>query len=559
MSVPNFLGFEPADRDKNMKILNDVIRLKAKNKDAAEKSRGFEIEAARENEKRSAPFKDIVEKQNALMLSYNSAKDIVDAKQELAQARQLKVAADNAADLSGDQGDIELASAYGYQVLYAEMKVKLLETMRDLAAAKTAKEKVDRSAAVERQMVEFQSALDNFSSIEIPVGFKQTVDIKTLPPTQNDLMLTQGYEQTFDEIISLMFQTQTPKYRMELDGIIPNVVFFVAPPTNPPDQPIVMRDISGNNPINGTMAQVSKDDPTSVYIFTNANGETFTIKAAYLNQIIRIPWDKLPTTPLIGLIFLYTTMYHGSAALKSSDYPTKLGIYNLISANPNYADALAELDKARKPSASKPKGAKVKGKGVDGEGIIQDVLGLIRTPKKQVRGPPRFKLGPSGEYGNVRVDMPALLNRGRVRVMRGGSVVLDEVEENVDGFGLSRLITKRVMQKTIDAAPPKVRKQYERLNKLAAAAAEISKNATETKGSGIQSKIKVVKKPENIVVVGNGAELAQRLKIATGLYVAGNRSSENVQLITELAHAMLKMGKISHERYADILDTYVAE
>jgi len=560
--MANFIGFEPAEYQKKMKLLDEVIKLKARNKDAAEQAQGYQVEAAQKAARQAKPVTDELARQNALMLTYESNKDIIEAKRQLTDSLRLKNDADVVAAQTGDQGDAALAQAYGLQAEYAQSKVKLLEAMRDSIKAKKPREKSLKNQEVEDRMDEYQEALNDFMDANIPVGFIQVIDIRTIPqqPQQNpgqpqpQVNIPQPPPQAPPQIAAqktVLEQInewgQTGQSDMVVDFAPGPGVHFYIDKGSPSLVALYSEDL--NAKVDATFTKSKKFDFNGYKILPDTMFGLLTKALDILDP------DELEELVLAySYAFAYAVKIGNNWVFDDVKFP-KLAAE--LYAHPDYGQIEQKLQLFSQSAAQQGQQAPPKGSG-----IVRDVLGLARkslTPKKQVRGPPRFKLGPSGEYGNVRVDMPALLNRGRVRVMRGGSVVLDEVEENVDGFGLSRLITKRVMQKTIDAAPPKVRKQYERLNKLAAAAAEISKNAAKTKGSGVQPKIKVVKKPENIVVVGNGAELAQRLKIATGLYVAGNRSSENVQLITELAHAMLKMGKISHERYADILETYVAE
>lgn len=582
--MANFVGFEPAEYEKKMKTLNEVIKLKARNKQAAEEAQGYKVEAVLENERRAKPIQDELRQQNALMLTYNSNKDILEAKRQLAAALKLKNDADADAALSPpDQGKDALAEAHGLQLVYADAKLKLLEAMRDSLKSKNPSERAVRTKNVEDRLDKYQTAFDEFIGANIPVGFIQVVDIRTIPdqPQQNPgapsstVNLPKTRQQGLlsptlsaaDKIFDMYNnQDQYPNV-LTSDKILAmakaqnyNVDYAAAltrKKNNKGTQSPVVLVYFDKNQYRPIKALYSPVD----VVFNVAPPNPIEIPPQTMLNFLTVPVDSLSEEDLgyyIAAIYKHTN---------ANAYDDVIATDFQLDRNPNFAVAMQSLTKLfpqlqSGPLVPDPNAPPQTSQAPDpnapptGTGILSDMRHVLySTPKKQVRGPPRFKLGPSGEYGNVRVDMPALLNRGRVRVMRGGSVVLDEVEENVDGFGLSRLITKRVMQKTVDAAPPKVRKQYERLNKLAAAAAEITKKAGNAKGSGVKS----VKKPENIVVVGNGSELAQRLKIATGLYAAGNRSSENVQLITELAHAMLKMGKISHERYADILETYVAE
>ena len=152
------------------------------------------------------------------------------------------------------------------------------------------------------------------------------------------------------------------------------------------------------------------------------------------------------------------------------------------------------------------------------------------------------KMGPDGEYGDLIIDIPALYNTGRIIAVRKdevGGAVLNEVA----GEGLVGLLTKTVMKNTLAKANPATLKQLERLRKLAASPTK----PTPRQARGGQ------------IIVSDAGDLAQRLKVSTGIYDAGNRSAKNVELITELANALMKKGRMSPEKYRQTLERYTVK
>lgn len=539
MSVPNFIGFQPAEFNEDMKTLKNVIKLQSQLRDDVEKARGYESNLAKDNERRANPINDEIAKQNSLLLTYSSAKDIADAKFQVNESKKLKDAADAQAAATNDLGDAELAAVYGLQLDYARSKLKYLESVRDLLKAKTPKERADRMKKVDDNTETLQDSLNLFTTANIPAGFIQAVDIRSVPaqpqaqlgaPQGQVVVAQQGQPQipTSEEFFMDLQANQQTAGRMELDAEIPDVVFFVSPVGAP--GPITVRDVSGKNPIVGSPTDV--ENVTGIEFVKDSNRK-FKISYRRLKQIIETPWNQLDESLLKSLMQLYYNLYTNTKKLRIADDWAALSIKPLIDQNPNYKTIITEANKA----------------GI-GTGIFGDVIKAVTPKIPGKRGPPMKRPKLMGDmFGNVRVDLPALHNQRRIRAYQGGKIVMDETEEEIDGFGLRRLMMTRVMQKTLDSAPPKVRKQYDRLLKLANSEQQIS-GTSGTSGKGVKKQAK-----PQIVLVGDGNDLAQRLKIAVGEYSAGNDSSENIQLITELAHRMLKLGKISAERYKQIVES----
>lgn len=537
MSAPNFIGFQPAEFDAGMKILSNVIDLQSKVKEKIEQARGYESNLVKDNERRAKPINDEIAKQNSLMLTYSSAKDIAEAKFQTNEAKKLKDMADAQAANSGDLGDAELAAVYGLQLDYAKSKLKYLESVQSLTKAKTSKERTDRTKVVDDAITNFQDSLDLFTSANIPAGFIQVVDIRTIPAQpqaqigvpQGQIIAAQQQAQpqlpTSEEFFKDLQANQQTAGSMELDGEIPNVIFFVSPVGAP--EPITVRDINGKNPIVGSPTSV--ENVAGIEFARTAN-RTFKISYRRLKQIIETPWNQLDDSLLKSLIQLYVKLYTNTKKLRIADDWAALGIKPLIDQNPNYKAVITEANRD----------------GI-GKGIIGDVIKAVTPKLTGKRGPPMKRPKLMGDmFGNVRVDLPALHNQRRIRAYHGGKIVMDEAEEEIDGFGLRRLMMTRIMQKTLDSAPPKVRKQYDRLLKLA--------NSEQQKSDSSGKGLKKQAKPQ-IVVVGDDKDLVQRLKIAVGEYGAGNDSSENIQLITELAKKMMDLGKISSDRYRQIVES----
>lgn len=569
MSTPNFIGFEPAEFNEGMKTLSNVIKLRAKAKDEVEAARGYEASNARDNAARAKPINDEIAKQNALMLTYNSTKDITDVKLQIRRSKSLKDEADAIAARTNDQGDAALATVYGLQLDYAKAKLVYLEAMRDLANAKTPKERVDKTKAADDAIAAFQDALGLFTKAEIPVGFVQATDIRTLPVqpmaqpgsqsqaivvAKKPVLIGSMKKTKMIKTIEEMYDTQYPSdpaIAMEQDIWGTGGLAFIASPGSP-----------------GQVGIMNQDDGRITYgrvenglvVFPDAPG--FVTTPEIMTEILKNDYDRMSADAIQFVLSIYFTAFKippiikvrlpipdPNDATKTIPGPEQEAINDLGTAvelfqnNPNYEFVRSILLKQ-----------------YTGSGILGDLVkkaARVVAPKRGAKGPPMKRPKLMGDmFGNVRVDLPALHNQQRIRVFNGGKVVMDESEENVDGFGLKRLMMTRVMQKTLDSAPTKVLKQYERLLKLANA------EQSKTSGTGVKKSPKrslmhqesTAKKPQ-IILVGDGADLAQRLKIAVGEYGAGNTSSENVQLITELAFQMMKLGKISSDRYKAIVES----
>jgi len=180
--------------------------------------------------------------------------------------------------------------------------------------------------------------------------------------------------------------------------------------------------------------------------------------------------------------------------------------------------------------------------------LSKDIGSGARKPaakkKADIKKEIAMKVGPDGEYGDLIIDLQALYNTGRIVARKKGEAhVGGAVLNEVAGEGLVGLLTKRVMKNTLAKANPATLKQLERLRKLAASPTK----ATIRQPRGGQ------------VIVSDGKDLAQRLKVATGIYDAGNRSAKNVELITELANALMKKGRMSPEKYRQTLERYTVK
>lgn len=569
MSVPNFIGFQPAEFNEDMKTLKNVIKLQSQLRDDVEKARGYESNLAKDNERRAKPINDEIAKQNSLLLTYSSAKDIADAKFQVSESKKLKDAADAQAAATNDLGDAELAAVYGLQLDYARSKLKYLESIRDLLKAKTPKERADRMKKVDDNTETLQDSLNLFTTANIPAGFIQAVDVRSVPaqpqaqlgaPQGQVVVAQQGQQQPAAiplappipktqtkikvvkpkafEKIQKMYNSQNPPRGITL-GPQADIVLFIAKTGAP--------GIVGIWDINQGDEDYANYDPNQGgFVFSKAPG--YPVDPKMMLKLLENDYDNMSQDELRTLVALYFSVFPNERIYFRSPMDvgtTKKGdwlfddnhpLIVLIRNNKYKDDVQSEL-------------------APTGSGIFGDLIKKAsRTVAKAIspkmpgkRGPPMKRPKLMGDmFGNVRVDLPALHNQRRIRAYQGGKIVMDETEEEIDGFGLRRLMMTRVMQKTLDSAPPKVRKQYDRLLKLANSEQQISG----TSGKGVKKQAK-----PQIVLVGNGDDLAQRLKIAVGEYSAGNDSSENIQLITELAHRMLKLGKISAERYKQIVES----
>jgi tetratricopeptide (TPR) repeat protein len=184
---PSFIGFEPEEKAKAMKTLNKVIELKEKNRTAAEESRGFEIAEEDKYAKRFQPIVDAISTASGEILKYTNEKDVKFAAREVIDAvQQLKATAAQAANDPTNQGYIALAVAYRYQALFAQAKLNFLDAAEAYVKAAAGTTRQTALGVLQQARDNYATALSDFQSVQIPIGFKQTVSIQQ-PPDANSV------------------------------------------------------------------------------------------------------------------------------------------------------------------------------------------------------------------------------------------------------------------------------------------------------------------------------------------------------------------------------------
>jgi hypothetical protein len=257
-------------------------------------------------------------------------------------------------------------------------------------------------------------------------------------------------------------------------------------------------------------------------------------------ELLQLPEPSLNKKNIADIIVTNVKIFGGwGKDFWGMDPSKSSGLMKKIMEDPEYSSAVATVS------------GKLEKKPV-GEGTARS------GPAKNAPIPKasQMKLGPNGEYGNLIIDVQALYNDGRIIArkrgdeygsnLHAGKIILDETTSP----GLKNLVTKRAMQTTIDKAGAATRAQLVRLRKLAGFNVE--------KGSGAAKKAspRPSSKSSGIIVVGSPAEIIERMKVACGVFDAGNRSKKNSQLISELASKLMESGVIDKNEYSSILRKY---
>lgn len=620
-SGPSFIGFAPEEKQKAMATLNKVIELKDKNRAAAEESRGFEISEEEKYEKRFKPIVDAISTASGDILKYTNEKDVKFAAKEVIDAiQQFKAAQADVARDPGNQGYVTLSNAYAAQMLFAQAKLNFLDAAEAYSKATAGPIRTSALGVLQKARDDYAQALSEFQQIQIPIGFKQTVSIQQ-PPDKSSVFPGANLEISPTPAIpavppSTMIAPPTPKGPpppTPAPGLVagPTAIPKIPPPPKtspktktpkvaapttkvaaPPSMPtsvpkserwavdlinlrhgvdavpasyrtsaqniggsLAIRELPGNaldsvklylndpTETDKRPAEIKLAGTSIIFTISDFNGVELSMGIEnYIKKLLDFPAKPFSQTDLEGVISLHSRVFGGwgktywGTDLKSSG---SLLMQKILS-NPKYGIA---VNSVKKTAVVKPVEASI------GKGLKFKTTAL---PKASI-----MKLGPEGEYGNLIIDVPALYNDGRIIArnrgdqygsnMSGGSaIVLDEPA----AAGIKNLIIKRAMQTTIDKSPKQTQQQLKRLRKLAGFA--ISKKPT----GG--SKVKASDTNSGVIVVGDAKDIMERLKVATGVFDAGNRSKQNAQLISELASKLMELGAIGEPEYAKILKKYKA-
>lgn len=598
-----------------MSTLSSVIELKDKNRAAAEASRGFEVAEEERYATKFKPITDAISSASGEIIRYSGDKDVkLAAKEVIDASTQHRVALAQANTDPTNQGLAALVVAYAAQKLFAEAKMNYLIAAEDLAKASPA-QRVAALGALEKTRDDYAEALSAFQRVDIPVGFKQTVSIQQPPPKGSvfpganleisptpalpaqaapQLVAKQpppgprapppapgleaqpkvAPEPTAPPSLKSKKKPAAPQPPLEQSappGSVPpsvhakNIMGFIneenaldkqirTTPVNgaawfdTKDQKIYFSRVNGSETISGTLKHKGVNPDTYDVVFAIEGRKDETIAFNVLMDIfIRkgIILLVLDPTTLRRVLQIYIRLFGGwgrdfeGAEFFDPAMPNHSPIAVDIAQNPEYANVIAEI-------VNKPGQKKTIGEGMK--------FTTKATPKASV-----MRLSPEGYYGNLVIDVQALYNDGRLIARERG----DQYGSNLSGGccgngkivldapmapGLKNLVIKRAMQTTIDKAAPETQKQLRKLRKLAGF---IPSKPKATKGKGNSG-------GSNVIVVGNVKDILERLKVACGVYDAGNRSKKNAQLISELASKLMEHGAIDEKEYAHILEKYKA-
>jgi len=597
---PSFIGFAPEEKAKAMSTLSKVIELKDKNRAAAEESRGFEVA---EEEKYATRFKPLVEaisEASSDIIRYNSESDVKFAAKEVIDAvSQVRVAAAQAAQDPANQGYAALVPAYQAQLDFAKSKMDYLN-----AAKKYSKDTSNaaRLAALEKARDDYADTLSRFENITIPLGFKQTVSIQR-PPPKGSVFPGANLEISPTPAVPVAVAPKAaPKAPPVVAPPAPGLVKKVPPPpkskkTAAPPAPPTGKKAVAPPPVKLAWAykllDLRKGTDKIPTMYRHADDHTQAVPGSIsivdlskdgVSMNIRIQ-DATGAKTSDGILTLSTgsllmsfTDYNGSSISQSGDlinrklfeFPAPIfneldiaymvlvharvfGGWGVAFWGINPGDKYDFMSKIMKNKHYKAAIAKsntiaptITAKVPVGEGAS-----VLKFKTKAIPKASMMKLGPDGEYGNLIIDVPALYNEGRLIARErgdqygsnssGGTIKLDEAATP----GIKNLITKRAMQTTIDKSSPVTQKQLKRIRKLA--------GFIPTKGKGVKSKSN-----SGVIVVGDVGDILNRMKIACGVYDAGNRSKKNAQLISELASKLMELHAIDEPEYAKILEKYKA-
>lgn len=316
---------------------------------------------------------------------------------------------------------------------------------------------------------------------------------------------------------------------------VPGSIAIVSlPKRDGDDVKVRMMDATGASTVDG---EISDRGGILQYDFADINGNQVSgfIDNDFENLMLVVP-KPFNKHNIWSMIMLHAKVFGGWGVNFWNMNPgDKYDFMNKIMKNKSYKEAVADATIHGSVHKTHP----------IGEGTLK--FKTSATPKASV-----MRLGPEGEYGNLIIDVRALYNDGKLIArergdqygsnLSAGAIKLNEAATP----GIKNLITKRAMQTTINKSSPATQKQLKRLRKMAGF---IPPKTKTTKGAGTKS-------DSGVIVVGDANDIIERLKVACGVFDAGNRSKKNAQLISELASKLMELNAISESEYAKILEKY---
>lgn len=579
----SFIGFTPEDNVKSINVLQKVIELKHKNRIAAEQYQGLDTSETERYAKKFTPVVNALETAVTTYLQYRSDDDIRAAEREKADAllgySTNKEAYDNDPN---NQGYFDMTILYQYEYDIAVKKIELLKAMKQLQSSEKSDLKLLALAKkVEDMKSEYNEAIAAYSRYPKPAGALPTVAMLTappvapvnpgaagptavqpppvgiqpppvgippppaMPPTKSKLRL-KWYEQLMRSMRQKGADNKVPngynktENKPPLDGQA-----YILDDTDPAFSDLGISIIVTSTRGDDSKAITMITDGTEYAIdftgganpvSTTDDPELFDAVKALLTDVNKMGWTKKPMGTLMGIIRLHTKLFGGWGKQWLADdsiYDNNILIKKMRSAN-DYAKAVAN-SQPPSPTTSTD---------VVGEGKRR------RSAAKTASKSTYHKLGPNGEFGSLMIDMPKLYNEGRLIASHSGRGILDETAQP----GLTSLLTKKNVKRILDTLTPQLKKQYLRLGKHADSAAPVVGGLRKRKPTDtVVAQNEVAGGSSGIIVVGSPEEIYERMKVAVGVFNAGNRSKKNKQLISELAQKLVDCGKITKAKYTSIL------
>lgn len=579
-----FIGFTPLERAKAIDNLAELIEVREKNRERAENVRGYEAERDRTYDKfLKKPLDAILKEALILQDSRLSLKEL-----EVIKIKNTATLNDAQRALAASPADVAIQEDvryYQFKGALIDKKIKLEQTVDKYSKTKEESEKRVLAASIKsmqddiledekkmqinfpgrdiegqladiKRTAQVQSAALSVATATAIQPQGKPIEVGTLKPSAKDLPTQEAFNPTdnsrktrsanapaksaFQYIFDARNNGKAAKQYVWSgpSALVGQFTIFdktTEPTFSPEFGPIVwysQNGIPAEGCLNGTnftfMAYVKNPDGS----YTGSTGLMApSISADLVAKLIKDPsWDSLGKDELKKIISAHLAIFGRWGRQYDPQSFATPGPINSATQHKDYQDIIEEITKAKTTPKSAQMGSGVRkpaAKKIDKESLKKEIIS---------------KMGPDGEYGDLIIDIPALYNTGRIIAVRKdevGGAVLNEVA----GEGLVGLLTKRVMKNTLAKANPATLKQLERLRKLAASPTK----PTPKKPRGGQ------------IIVSDAGDLAQRLKVATGIYDAGNRSAKNVELITELANALMKKGRMSPEKYRQTLERYTVK
>lgn len=159
--------------------------------------------------------------------------------------------------------------------------------------------------------------------------------------------------------------------------------------------------------------------------------------------------------------------------------------------------------------------------------------GVYNQPRRNA-----YKISPTGQYGNLKIDLPKLAGQLRLVAYKDGQKVYNKIVD----FDTLDLLTKRFNSKKNYSALSK--KVFDELNQLS----EIPIHKTSKKFSKIG---------KGVVYYNNTNDLLDRLELLGGEISAGNSCKELKNDFSSIAHKLRDLGEITTDQLDQLIENYI--